>query len=1225
MRGLPFPTNVAFDRETSNEYGTPINNVGAIPIDPALVGPAIDPTLMEEGARAGTNDTQPETQHSRRSLARQDQYTHVQQYSEGPQGDPFAPQATHAYFPVEAELPPPPTKPAKRKRRARREEECGFCQGNDSKNKEGRPETMVTCTECGRSGHPSCMELTHVSHELLRTYPWKCLECKNCEICHEKGDDERILFCDFCDRGWHMYCLIPPLQEPPTGKWHCPSCPPLQLQLHYVSQPGYCPPPEHTKTLPDTPQPRASSVASSSRSLAHLLRSDVKSMAKGKGKGKAKAITTDESEEDPDVSVEDHPKVARIRGRPKQNRKPTIPKEVHYTDEEVPALSPPRHSKRARVREESPIGAPLPRVRLRLPSHKAKGKEREREEDDRKGVFDDILTPEERDTTKTSITNMDKQRFERSRMLAEQKFTPAPAPAPPILSRMSEIPEIPSTPGPSRPLRSSTTLHHFPAISTINPLGLSASPAPSTPGPASKTDLQALRIRTIRFGLYDIKTWYDAPFPEEYASIPDGRLFICEFCLKYMKSWFAVERHRVKCKMRHPPGDEIYRDGTVSIFEVDGRKNKIYCQNLCLLSKMFLDHKSLFYDVEPFLFYVMTETDEIGARFVGYFSKEKRSPKDYNVSCIMTLPVRQRQGWGNLLIDFSYLLSKKEQRPGSPEKPLSNLGALGYRNYWTLSLMRYLQTAPKKPRLEDISLATSMTIEDIYNTLLQQSMISARDPTPPPIKPIPGQSIKFPKGRKNGIARKNVQRTQTNDKEVDTPKGPFVAPTHYEIHWDPGMVDNYMRTWEAKGYFKLKPEKLSWSPYLLTRARVGKEKEHEVAAAEGSGATSSVEATDRGVNGTSNGNDNTSNADSSSLNTFQSPLGIFDDEIVDEVLRVSPAKTKTKSQSQKNPAQEVVQPDTDQAPKADTPPEPEKSSQKHLRSRSNQPSTISTPKRTSILVVEEPRTTRAGRKSPTKSHLVDGDEALAAKLALEEQMQGRILRPRSSGIDLKRTTSPHTAATPPRTMPPRKRQRLNSPPEAGETPLSMIRSESPVLINGNLPNGKALDLEASKLAATLFADEVVPIITPMIPLVHEDRRSGTIEELGKIGAAVTNNKDGPEDVKSEDPGTPFTTMTSRQSLPSEVTVVTIDTEHKNDPAPAVVAVELASPTEPTLRTSEAEASTNEPSISIGIETEGDVDADADTDVDADADGEYEEDAEGEVDGDGEMGVEEGTS
>ncbi len=83
---------------------------------------------------------------------------------------------------------------------------------------------------------------------------------------------------------------------------------------------------------------------------------------------------------------------------------------------------------------------------------------------------------------------------------------------------------------------------------------------------------------------------------------------------------------------------------------------QIYCQNLCLLSKMFLDHKSLFYDVEPFLFYVITEVDEIGARFVGYFSKEKRNSKDLNLSCIMTLPVRQRQGWGNLLIDFSKAL-----------------------------------------------------------------------------------------------------------------------------------------------------------------------------------------------------------------------------------------------------------------------------------------------------------------------------------------------------------------------------------------------------------------------------------------------------------------------------------------------------------------------------------------------------------------------------------------
>jgi hypothetical protein len=47
----------------------------------------------------------------------------------------------------------------------------------------------------------------------------------------------------------------------------------------------------------------------------------------------------------------------------------------------------------------------------------------------------------------------------------------------------------------------------------------------------------------------------------------------------------------------------------------------MYCQNLCLVAKMFLDHKTLYYDVEPFLFYIMTEVDDEGCHFVGYFSK----------------------------------------------------------------------------------------------------------------------------------------------------------------------------------------------------------------------------------------------------------------------------------------------------------------------------------------------------------------------------------------------------------------------------------------------------------------------------------------------------------------------------------------------------------------------------------------------------------------------------
>jgi len=229
-------------------------------------------------------------------------------------------------------------------------------------------------------------------------------------------------------------------------------------------------------------------------------------------------------------------------------------------------------------------------------------------------------------------------------------------------------------------------------------------------------------IRLVHFGQYEIDTWYSSPYPSEIRQV--GEVYVCEFCLKYMKSATILRRHTEKCPWRHPPGDEIYRKDKLSVFEVDGEISSTYCQNLCLFAKLFLDHKTLYYEVEPFLFYVMTLADCYGCHIVGYFSKEKVSFLNYNVSCILVMPHCMRMGYGKALIEFSYLLSRKEGKVGSPERPLSDLGLISYRSYWKGVLLRHLNSLESgRVSIKELSQKTGIMSNDLISTLQYLGML----------------------------------------------------------------------------------------------------------------------------------------------------------------------------------------------------------------------------------------------------------------------------------------------------------------------------------------------------------------------------------------------------------------------------------------------------------------------------------------------------------------------
>jgi histone acetyltransferase MYST1 len=192
------------------------------------------------------------------------------------------------------------------------------------------------------------------------------------------------------------------------------------------------------------------------------------------------------------------------------------------------------------------------------------------------------------------------------------------------------------------------------------------------------------------------------------------------------------------CSLKNPPGIEIYHQtystidnplskdriaNSVSVYEIVGEEQKLYCQNLCLIAKLFLDHKSIYFDVSPFKFYILTENDNNGKHIVAYFSKEISMETEFNLACIMVLPPYQRKGYGQFLISMSYYFSRLEGRICTPETPLSDLGKISYKSYWTNTILEVLLKNKGFLSIKELCEQTGIKTEDIIFTLNELSLV----------------------------------------------------------------------------------------------------------------------------------------------------------------------------------------------------------------------------------------------------------------------------------------------------------------------------------------------------------------------------------------------------------------------------------------------------------------------------------------------------------------------
>ena len=97
-------------------------------------------------------------------------------------------------------------------------------ESNEPEEKSHLPRGLVTWREAVRKAQTAA-QLAMGFYVLETSIAWhKSIMKAFCQLCHSGDDEDSLLLCDGCDKGYHMYCFKPSMTKVPEGDWYCFEC-----------------------------------------------------------------------------------------------------------------------------------------------------------------------------------------------------------------------------------------------------------------------------------------------------------------------------------------------------------------------------------------------------------------------------------------------------------------------------------------------------------------------------------------------------------------------------------------------------------------------------------------------------------------------------------------------------------------------------------------------------------------------------------------------------------------------------------------------------------------------------------------------------------------------------------------------------------------------------------------------------------------------------------------